>query len=263
MNKIKAILLIIIIFLPLILFKPANNIPIKNGTLKLQPAEKTKDNKKVARFERIGEEIIYDVKMGKITLGHAKFTQIKNIQINGKLLNVMVFETNLPRFSDTETIYTDPQTLLPVKVERSISNWFVREKIIEEYNQLEYTVSINKKRNGKEQNSVIKKTSPIHNAILLPHYVRRIEKLNPGKILTANLPNRNYEINLINTEEITVPAGKFKAYHFASTPKQIEIWISADDRRIPLKIQSTTTFGYLLTLSKYNYQAENHIVATP
>ncbi len=256
MNKVKAIIFLIIIFLPLMLLKSKNNIliKIKNVANKLPAAEKTKADKEEARFERIGEEMIYDVKMGKITLGRAKFTQNKNIQINGKLLNVMVFETKLPRFSDTETIYTDPHTLLPVKVERDIFNWFVREKITEEYNQLEYTVSINKKRKGKEQDSVIKRNSPIHNAILLPHHVRRIAKLSPGKILTANLPNRIYEINLTGTEEITVPAGKFKAYHFESTPKQIEIWISADDRRIPLKIQSTTTFGYLLILSKYNYQ---------
>lgn len=254
----------IIIFLSFIFLIPKSKIPFKKVVYKApRLVEKINEEKEEPRFERIGEEIIYDVKMGKVTLGHSKFTQIENVQINGKVLNVMVFETKLPRFTDTETIYTDPDTLLPIRVERDISNWFVREKIVEEYDQQEHTVSINKKRSGKEQNSVIKKTSPIHNAILLPHHVRRLEKLNPGKILTANLPNRNYEITLTGTQDLTVPAGKFKAYHFESTPKQIEIWISADDRRIPLKIQSTSNFGYLLILSKYNYPVENRTVETP
>jgi hypothetical protein len=48
---------------------------------------------------------------------------------------------------------------------------------------------------------------------------------------------------------VEVPAGTFKAYHFESTPKQIDIWISQDERKIPLKMQGMGAIGYSLVLN--------------
>jgi hypothetical protein len=202
--------------------------------------------------KNVGEKMAYDVKLGAIGLGKSAFSQVPSVELNGKKLIVMVFETSLARFKDIETIYTDPQTFLPVRVERDILNWFSQEKITEDYNQQDFTVTINKKKGGKTETTVIKKDGPIHNAILLPQYIRRSAKLEANETLIANLPNRRYEIKLVSTEEIKVPAGTFKAYHFKSIPSQIDIWISADERKIPLKIQNNSlTLGYVMLLREY------------
>lgn len=220
--------------------------------VKISKNLKSERAKRELASEGIGEKITYDIKLGNITLGRCRFIHASKLKLNGRMLYLMVFETKLPRFTDTERIYADAETLLPVKVERDISNWFMREKITEEYNHQEFSVTINKRRGLKEQTLIIKKNSPIHNAILLPQYVRRVAKLEPGRVMIANLPNRRYELRLVSIEEITVPAGTFNTYHFKSSPKQIEIWLSADNRRIPVKIQSTAVFGYLMVLKEYS-----------
>lgn len=205
------------------------------------------------RPNHIGERIIYDVKLGKLYLGEARFANIANARLNGRILSVMVLETELTRFIDREKIYSDPQTLLPIRVERDILGWFVQEKITEEYDQNNFSVTIIKNKGGILEETVLKKDSPIHNAVLLPYYVRRIPSLEVGKIIIANLPTRRLEIKLVSLEEIEVPAGTFLTYHFTSVPKEIAIWISADERRLPVKIQGTGIFGYSLVMKEYSF----------
>ncbi len=213
---------------------------------------KTIEETKPARLNFVGEKITYDVKMGKVSLGKAQYNNLPNQQLNGKDFNVMTLETKVTQFTDTEKIYSDIETFLPVKVERDVLKVLLREKIIEDYDQNKFSVTITKNGLFKgAEKLVIQKDNPVHNAVLLPYSVRRIPNLEIGKIIVANLPLRKIELKLVSIEEITVPAGTFKAYHFASTPKQIEIWISADERRIPLKIQSNDLFGYSLMMSEY------------
>ena len=205
----------------------------------------------IIRPDYVGEKITYDVKIGKLHLGKAQFNNLANVQIDGRFLGLMTMETKLTRFTDTEKIYSDPKTLLPVRVERDILNWLIRERITEDYDQDNFTVTIIKNKGAKQERLVIKKTSHIHNAALLPYYVRSIPSLYAGRIIIANLPTRRLEIKLVSIEDVKVPAGTFKAYYFKSTPKQIEIWISTDKRKIPLKIKSAGIFGYSMVMSKY------------
>lgn len=200
-----------------------------------------------------GEKIIYDVKLGKVNLGKARFNNIGNVQLDGRLLNLMTMETKLTQFTDMEKIYSDLETLLPVKVERDILKLLIQERITEDYDQDNFTVTIIKNKGVIQEKLMIKKDSHIHNAMLLPYYVRRIPRLNVGRIIIANLPTRRLEIKLVSIEDVKVPAGTFQAFHFKSTPKQIEIWISTDERRIPLKIQGTGIFGYSMVMSEYAF----------
>jgi hypothetical protein len=216
-------------------------------------AEIDKSVSERVRSNYVGEKITYDVRLGKLSLGKAQFNNLANVQLDGRLLNVMAMETKLTQFTDTERIYSDPETLLPVRVERDILNWLIRERITEDYDQENFTVTIIKNKGAGQEKLVIKKDSHIHNAVLLPYYVRRIPKLDLGGIIIANLPTRRLEIKLVSIEDIKVPAGTFKVYHFKSTPKQIDIWISADERRIPVKIQGTGLFGYSMVMREYSF----------
>ncbi|MFA5156276.1 MAG: DUF3108 domain-containing protein [Candidatus Omnitrophota bacterium] len=247
MSKLKVIFLILTLVFALFFIKD------RAGRGTGQPVTSLKDkNGPSERIEKgIGEKMTYDVKLGAINLGKSVFTHLPSIEVNGRVLSVMVFETSLARFKDTEVIYADPQTILPVKVERDISKWFSREKITEEYDQEAFSVTI--KKQGSSRPLVFKKDSPIHNAVLLPQYIRYFQELlDVEGVIIANLPNRRYEIRRVSTEEIKVPAGIFKTYHLSSTPNHIDIWISADDRRIPVKIKSNNlALGYVLVLKEY------------
>ena len=195
-----------------------------------------------------GEKMKYAVKFGKLRLGTSQLRSAGVTEIDGKRLNTIIFQTTAARFSDTETIYSDPETHLPIKIIREISNWFLSEKITEDYDQDNFKLTITKQRGSKTSSLLIEKDAPIHNPILLFYYAEDVFEFEQGRTLNVNLPGNKFQIRLASIEEIEVPAGVFKAYRFESSPKHIEIWISADRRRIPVRINGLGNFGYSLLL---------------
>jgi hypothetical protein len=215
---------------------------------------KQQQNKITAKqvYGGIGERIAYYVQLNKFKLGSAVFNYVSQMEMDGKTVNYMTFETKIINFRDLEKIYSDPESFLPLKVERDISSFANKERIIEDYDQDNFILTITKfKRNNKEE-IVIKKDGVINNAILLPFYVRNMQDLGIGWTVTARLPTRQYEIKLVSREEIKTPAGTFDTYHFESLPKKFEIWISADERRIPVKIKEASGLEYTMIMKEYS-----------
>jgi hypothetical protein len=217
---------------------------------KIEPPAKALEKKK-EKLSRVGEHIFYDVMLGGVRLGSSEFTHLPQEELDGKKVNVMVFKTKVTRFSDAEKIFSDPDTSLPLRVERDISNWPFSEKITERYDQKGFLLTITKFKGSQRHEQVIKKEDVIHNAILLPYFIRDVGSLEPNFSLKARLPTQEFLIKLAGTDEVVVPAGSFKAYRFISEPKKFEIWISADDRRIPVKIRGTSGVGYILVMREY------------
>ena len=91
---------------------------------------------------------------------------------------------------------------------------------------------------------------PIQNAILLPFYLRTIGDVPPGWSLRVCLP-AVFRIKLAGVESVQVPAGTFSAYHFTSEPHKVDIWISRDERRIPLKIVGAGFNRYIMTMKSH------------
>jgi len=200
----------------------------------------------------VGETITYDVKLGMFKVGSCVFTHSGRVELAGKEADLFTFETRMLRFSDKETIYSDPVSFLPIKVVRDISMWPKKEMITEEYDQREHTVTINK--GGVLQ--VIRKPAPLNNAILLPFFVRKTAKLDIGWSMNATLPTQEFVIRLVRTEKVVVPAGSYDTYYFESTPSKFQIWISADERRLPVKIRGTGGIGYTMLMSGYKEPRE-------
>lgn len=242
------IIFIFVVFLYVFLDKTSQRPAFTAPSPRLH-AKAAKEEKPI---ERIGEKIVYGVILGRVPLGRAVFTHLPHAQLDGKRVSLMTFETKLARFSDLETIYSDTNSFLPLKVERKISTWPILEKITEHYDQENFILTIRKSQGRKKGQAVIRKNSPIHNAVILPFYVRRQDALNLGWSMIANLPGQQFEIKLVSIEELKVPAGAFKAYRFESNPKHFEIWLSADERKIPLKIKGAGTFGYTLVMKEYS-----------
>lgn len=199
----------------------------------------------------VGEKIVYDVKMGMVNIGQAVFQNLSMEKLDGKDVNLITFETRLARMYDLEKIYTDPDNYLPLKVERLIKMWPKNEEILELYDQNNFNLKIINKHDGKESVKEIKKDKQIHNSILLPFVVRKMANLDIGWSLDINLPRQQFVIKVVSKEEIEVPAGKFKTFYLESEPKKIQIWISQDDRKIPVKIKGTGALGYILVMKEY------------
>lgn len=198
-----------------------------------------------------GEEIVYDVKMGAMKIGTSLFRHEDAAEFQGRAVERVVFQTKVVQVEDTEIIFADPVTFLPVKVERDISMWPKREKITEIYDQKKHGLLITKAGGSAEPPVRIEKSSPIHNAILLPYQVRGVAGLGPGWSMDVVLPTREFKITLLRTEKVSVPAGIFEAFYFESEPKRFAIWISADDRRIPVKIRGSSGVNYTMLMRSY------------
>lgn len=194
-----------------------------------------------------GEVVIYDIS----PIGTSEYKDLGVVDFMGKKMQFATFRTQVLGFDDTERIYSDPVTFLPIRVERNISMWTGKEYLTEEYIPSKGLLITRKFKGGKEVDRyVFKENKPIQNAILLPFSLRRIPNLAIGWSLEVCFPQR-FKIKLISIEEIEVPAGKFQAYHFTSIPNKFEIWISKDDYRIPIRIKGMGGFGYTLSMKKY------------
>jgi hypothetical protein len=198
-----------------------------------------------------GERIVYSIKLGKISLGKATFENVELTKKEGKLVNLITFETKVAGLTDVEKIYCDPERFFPLWVEREIYKFPSDERILEIYDQKNFILTIKKQKGKSQSETKIRKDTLIQNAILLPYYVRSIPDIKLGWSLPVNLPTQQFVIRLVSIEDVTVPAGTLRAYHFESEPKKFEIWISADNRRIPLKIKGLSGIGYILSMKEY------------
>jgi hypothetical protein len=199
-------------------------------------------------YDYTGEDVLYLIK----PIGESEYNDLGVVDLKGSRVNLVTFKTKVLLFEDTEKIYSDPDTLLPLKIERNISNFWIKEYITEEYDQKKFTITL-KKFNGDKiiYERIIKANGPIYNGITLPFYMRRTEGLKIGWHFNVRIPNDEFKVELVSIDEITVPAGKFQAYHFKSIPDKVEIWINKDNPRITLKVQGKGIFDYVFTMKQY------------
>ena len=201
-------------------------------------------------YDYNGESILYLIN----PVGKAEYDDLGVVDLNGVKVNLITFKTKVLFFEDTERIYSSLESLLPYKIERTISNAWGEEYITEEYDQKKFTVTIKKFKGEKLVNKqIIKANGPIHNAITLPFYLRSRHDLAIGWHFTARVPNE-FKLELVSIDEITVPAGKFQAYHFKSIPDKFEIWVNKNSPRVPLKIQGKGIFDYALLMKEHSSQ---------
>ena len=82
--------------------------------------------------------------------------------------------------------------------------------------------------------------------------MRRTEGLRIGWQLTVRIPNDEFKVELVSIDEITIPAGKFQAYHFKSIPDKGELWVNKNNPRVTLKIKGKGIFNYVLSMKGYS-----------
>jgi hypothetical protein len=194
-----------------------------------------------------GETIVYAIS----PVGRAEYNDQGTTTLNGKNVLLSTFQTRVPGFNDLEKICSDPQILLPVRVERFLKFTVGQQRLIEEYDIRNNRLTITKYvGETKVKEYHFQEDGPIQNAIMLPFYLRQVKNPEIGWTFTARFPN-HFQVTLVDIEDVTVPAGTFKAFHFTSEPKKFEIWISADTKRIPVKIKGFNHYSYSFSMRSY------------
>ena len=200
-------------------------------------------------LEYKGENIVYTVN----PFGSAEYKDLGPVDFQGRKLKLITFKTSVWGFDDLEKIYADPKTGLPIRVERYIKWPFSKEYLTEEYNPATNSLTIKQYINDKlTKEYSFKAKGPIHNAILLPFYLRTITDFSIGWSLDVRLPEE-FKVTLVSIDEIKVPLGKFTAYHFSSSPYKFDIWISEDKYRIPLIIKGAGGLGYDMRAQSHSF----------
>jgi len=201
-----------------------------------------------ASYDYAGENISYLIS----PFGESEYIDHGAVDLKGVKVNLVTFKTKILFFEDTEKIYSDQESLLPLRVERTIKKLWSKEYITEEYDQKKFTVVTRKfKKDRIISEWIIKANGPIYNGITLPFNMRRSQGLKVGWNFIARLPTE-FKLELVSIDEVTVPAGKFQAYHFTSIPDKFEIWINKDVPGVPLKIKGKGIFSYVLSMKEYN-----------
>jgi hypothetical protein len=206
-------------------------------------------------YDYTGENIQYVIS----PLGRAEYNNLGIVDLEGIKVNLITLETKVLFIKRIEKIYSYPESLLPYKVEHIISKLWWKEYITEEYDQKNFTVVIKNFKGEKlVKEEIIKANGPINNAVLLPFYLGRNTDLEIGWRFTAVVPAEvkleliSVEVELVSIDEITVPAGKFQAYHFRSIPDKAEIWINKNTPQVPLKIKIKSAIDYIVLMKGYS-----------
>ena len=206
-------------------------------------------------YDHAGENIQYLIS----PLGRSEYNNLGIVDLEVIRVDLVTLKTKVLLIKRTEKIYNDPESLLPYKIEHTISKPWGKEYITEEYDQKKFTVVI-KKFKGKKlvKEQIIKANGPIYNAVLLPFYLGRRTDLEIGWHFTVLVPAEvklelvSMKLELVSIDKITVPAGKFQAYHFKSIPNKFEFWINKDNPQVPLRIKIKSIVDFNVLMKKHS-----------
>ncbi|MBU1853658.1 MAG: DUF3108 domain-containing protein [Candidatus Omnitrophica bacterium] len=196
-----------------------------------------------------GERFTYQVKYRGLKIGKSILTFHGERDLEGKKAYYITFDTSTSAFMDNEEIFADKDTFLPLEVHRMVKKTIgFTDKIKERYDQENFRVDITQKSKLRKKGHSIEKDAPIHNAILLTYYYRVRENFNKDEKAKITLPTVDFEVMYNGIETIETPMGEQRAYAFTSEPPKFKFWLSADERKIPLKIDNPAVAGYSLII---------------
>jgi len=196
-----------------------------------------------------GEKLSYDVKYKGLKIGKSILTFHGEEDLKGRGLYHITFYTAIPTLRDTEELYADKKTFLPIEVHRTIKKKIgFGDRIKEIYDQDDFVVRIHQKSKLRSRDFSIEKDSPIHNAILLSYYYRTHDRFSKGDRFKVTLPTIDLDVIFNGIETLDTSIGTYQAYTFTSNPPKFKLWLSSDEKRIPLKIENPGTLGYSLEI---------------
>ena len=113
------------------------------------------------------------------------------------------------------------------------------------------------RENGVQE--VLNAPKQTQDALSSLYYLRMSDDLVPGRTITVNVfdggKNWTVDILVLSKEQIKTPAGDFRTIKVQTYPKyegvfmhkgEIFIWITDDDRRVPVLMKSTITIGSIM-----------------
>jgi len=191
-----------------------------------------------------GETIRYQIKKMGVKVGDAVFKYHGPVDEDGRPLILLVFTADGFNFYDEEKIYADPQTLLPVRVERDLNIFGKKEKITEYYDQAGAAIRVVKtKKNGTVEEQILKKEGAVDNLYCFIYRYRAEGAFHIGEALQLRLPTKDVELKIVRKANIRVDSETRDSFFMESVSGEYRVWFSSDAERVPLRIDGAVGFA--------------------
>jgi hypothetical protein len=196
-----------------------------------------------------GEQLTYLVKTKGLTVGRSTLTYQGETDLDGVAVHYMTFRTVAMGVDDTEHIYAQKDSFLPLKVRREIVKMGKRLELIEKYDQVKGLVEVFDTNDLTKPKEVYDRGKPVSNPILMTYYFRAKEPVfTQGKAYPVTLPKMQFDLMFVGEDEVATQGGEFKAFFFSSKPDLFKFWLGQGADRVPLKIEQSGFMGYAMIL---------------
>ena len=209
---------------------------------------------------QVGEKLTYIVKWKGVAGGTAVMQVKKIVKISGRDAYYVILSTRSSKFFD---IFYKVRDLIESYIDKQgIFTWKQRKKLSGgKYRSNKETIYDQQKRQALYKKKKIDIPVYVQDSLSSVYYLRT-QKLTKGYslILDANDDGKNYsvEVKVIGIEQVTTPCGKYKALKTEVVWKRegkvhtesSQMWLSNDERKIPVKIEKQSKMGTITMLLK-------------
>ena len=209
----------------------------------------------------VGERLVFDVNYGFITAGEAVMAVVGYDSIAGRNCYHIEFTVNsLPSFSwiykveDVYRTFVDVEAIAPLKFEQHIREGTYRRDFIAEFDQ--------KNKLARTTEGEFPIPEYVHDIMSAFYYSRTQDfgQLKPGEgMLLYNFykdKSHDLMVKFLGRQELEVAAGTFKTLVVEPLVKEgglfksegrIVIWLTDDDRKIPVRVNTKVVIGSIDT----------------
>jgi LysM repeat protein len=206
-----------------------------------------------------GEKLTYEVRAIGVLGGYATLSVENYVTVLGrpcyplvtKAKSAFPFSTFYP-VNDVQTSYFDAVDYLTWKFENEVHEGNYNAHNLESYDQIKHRLVHQKNQDAVEEMDI----QPYTQDIISCFYYFRLLPLEAGKkyLIPTSSGGKNYKliIKVLDREKIKCPAGTFDCFHTKPFVKygtvfrnkeDIDLWITADERHIPILIKSAIVIG--------------------
>lgn len=212
------------------------------------------------RAFKVGEKLTYIVKWKGVAGGTAVMQVKKIVKISGRDAYYVTLSTRSSRFFD---IFYKIRDLIKSYIDKqSIFTWKQKKKLREgRYRSNKETIYDQEKHQALYKGKKVDIPVYVQDSLSSVYYLRTQElKKGDSLIIDANDDGKNYsvEVKVIGIEKVATPSGKYKALKIEVVWKRegkvhvesSRMWLSNDQRKIPVKIERQTKTGKITMLLK-------------
>lgn len=223
-----------------------------------------------------GERLIYSLKWGPFNVGEAVLEVINENTVFGEPSYHISFKVETNDFADKfYKVRTEIETFPTTNLERSMH---YRSNQQEGKRHKNFTVAmdwenmeITRLENGTLRDPLIPE-GPMHDPLSILFYFRTVELIEGAELPLPATDGKkliNVDAKVVEKSKHRVPAGKFETFRVQPNLKDLggvfrkskdatlDIWFSADERRIPVKLKSKVRVGSFTANLKRIEQVED------